>query len=90
VPGDGRLWGEPVRVNVQTTADDRGDRIPRRILLDARTVYIDRVLDQWPGGDYRYFKVKGEDGNIYILRADERRREWDLTLFRRPGREMED
>jgi len=31
------------------------------------------------GPDYCYFKVKGEDGNLYILRMDMGRAEWELT-----------
>jgi hypothetical protein len=31
-----------------------------------------------------YFKFKGNDGNLYILRLDEDRVEWDLTLFQTP------
>jgi hypothetical protein len=33
------------------------------------------------GPDYCHFKVKGEDGNLYILRMDIGRAEWELTMF---------
>jgi hypothetical protein len=47
-----------------------------------------RATTQWHGADYRYFKVKGDDGNFYILRFDEARSEWDLTMFQSPKAHM--
>ena len=39
------------------------------------------IIDQWYGADYRYVKVKDDDGGLYILRFDERRNEWALIMF---------
>lgn len=39
------------------------------------------MIDQWYGRDYRYVKVKGDDGSMYILRFDEIRNEWELIMF---------
>ena len=41
-------------------------------------------LDQWHGAQDRYFKLMGDDGNLYILRLDERRVEWELIMFQSP------
>jgi len=40
-------------------------------------------IDQWHGPHYRYFKLKGDDGNLYILRLDEARAEWGLIMVQR-------
>ncbi len=73
-------------VQVECSHDADGSELPTRIGFDGRTVAVAEVLDCWPGRDYRYFKVKGEDGALYILRHDEVRAEWELTLFeRRPA-----
>jgi hypothetical protein len=72
-----------MRVQVESFADHRGVETPRRLHLDGRTVEIVESDDQWPGADYRYFKVKGDDGNVYILRLDEPSGEWELTMFQR-------
>jgi hypothetical protein len=37
----------------------------------------------WYGPDYRYIKVRGHDGGLYILRFNEPHAEWELTMFRR-------
>jgi hypothetical protein len=71
-----------MRVHVESVADDRRIEMPRRLHLGGREVEIIESDDQWHGADYRYFKVKGDDGNVYILRFDEPRSEWELTMFR--------
>ena len=55
--------------------------MPRRFRLDGREIEAIDNLDQWHGRDYRYFKVRGDDGNLYILRLDESRGEWELIMF---------
>ena len=57
--------------------------MPRRFRLNAREIEVIDNLDQWYGAHDRYFRVKGDDGNLYILRLDEGRAEWSLTLFQR-------
>ncbi len=71
-----------MRIRVESRVDDQGTETPRMIDFDGRQVAVAETLDQWQGADYRYFKVRGEDGNLYILRLDEPRAEWELTLFR--------
>ena len=73
-----------MRVQVESYAGHRGDQTPRRFRLDGRTVEVAKVLDQWQGADHCYFKLRGEDRNLYILRLDEAARQWDLTLFETP------
>jgi hypothetical protein len=69
-----------VRIGVEAS-QDRGLETPRTIRLNRNRVEVVEVLDQWYGSDYRYCKVKGGEGAIYILRLDERRSEWHLTMF---------
>ena len=56
--------------------------MPRRFHLGRRKVKIVESDDQWYGPDYRYFKVKGDDCNVYILRFDEPSSEWDRRCSR--------
>ncbi len=46
---------------------------------------IDEILDAWLSPDHRYFKVRGDDGDIYIIRHDSLADIWDLTMFKRNG-----
>jgi len=72
-----------MRVQVQTDVGHGGVEMPRRFSLDGREIAVIENLDQWHGADHRYFKVIGDDGGTYILRLDEDRAEWELTLYQR-------
>lgn len=63
---------------VVEASQDHGIEIPRTLRLNVDQIEVVEVLDQWYGPDYRYCKVKGGDGALYILRLDE----WHLTMVR--------
>ena len=46
---------------------------------------VEEVLDQWYGPQDVFYKVRADDGNLYILRQQISApdRPWDLVLFRR-------
>jgi hypothetical protein len=46
-----------------------------------RRIDITEVMDQWYGPGYRYVKVRGRDGSVYILLFDEIRDQWELIMF---------
>lgn len=74
-----------MEVRVECYAGHRGEETPRRLHFDSRVIEVAEVLDAWIGVDHRYFKLVGDDGATYILRHDEPKGVWELTLFRRPG-----
>ena len=59
----------------------RSEESPRRFYLNERQVEVVEILDRWLAPDYRYFKVKGDDGAVYIIRHDVIRSQWELTLY---------
>jgi hypothetical protein len=59
------------------------DETPRAFVIGDRRVAVVEVLDRWLGPDHRYFKLRGDDGDLYILRHDLASSEWDLTLFQK-------
>lgn len=68
-------------VQVECYAGHRANERPLRFSLGQRRIEVVEILDQWQGPDYRYFKLKGDDGDVYILRHDETAARWELTLF---------
>ena len=60
----------------------RGEQTPRTLLLGDRRIVVVEVVDAWLAPDYRYFKVRGDDGNTYLVRNDERSSTWELTMSR--------
>ena len=41
------------------------------VFIGANVGYIIEIMDQWYGPGYRYVKVRGHDGSVYLLRLDE-------------------
>lgn len=70
-----------MRIRVECDAGDADMGKPTRFHLGDRRVEVLENLDRWFGTDYVYFKVRGGDGNLYILRLDEARDAWELTMF---------
>lgn len=70
-----------MQVQVETYVDEGSAEKLRRFRLDSRVVEVAENIDEWYGADYRYVKIKGSDGNVYILRHNEIRAEWGLTMY---------
>lgn len=70
-----------MRVRTECYAGHRGEETPRRFFLGERPVEVAEVVDRWIGEDHRYFKIRGEDDTVYILRHDERSGDWELTMY---------
>lgn len=70
-----------LNVRVECYSGHRGEETPRRFFLRQRQVDVDEVIDRWLAPDHRYFKVRGDDGAVYILRHDEPSGRWEMTMF---------
>jgi hypothetical protein len=78
---------EVLKPRVECYSGYRGEETPRRFFLGERKVEVIEVLDLWLGPDHRYFKIRGDDGGLYILRRDQGPGDWELILYEgRPGR----
>ncbi|WEX89039.1 hypothetical protein PZN02_001580 [Sinorhizobium garamanticum] len=71
-----------MQVHVETYMEEGAEKL-RRFCLNGRQIEVTENIDQWHGADYRYFKVKGSDGNVYILHRDDISTEWALTMYQR-------
>ena len=69
-------------VTVECYAGYRGEQTPRTLILGDRRIAVTEVLDAWLAPDHRYFKLRCEDGDTYLVRHDERSNTWELTMFR--------
>lgn len=72
-----------MEVHVDCYAGYRGEEVPRRLRMGSLTIAIDEIIDQWLAPDHRYFKVRGDDAGIYILRHDPFASKWEITFFQR-------
>jgi hypothetical protein len=68
-------------IRVECYSGYRGEESPRRFFLGERKVEVAEILDRWLDPAHRYFKVRGDDGGVYILRHDVPKDDWEMTLF---------
>ncbi len=52
-------------------------------LMDRRYEVKD-IIDRWYGEGARYFKVRADDDNIYLLKYDEWEDRWDFVFYQNP------
>jgi hypothetical protein len=73
-----------VKFEVECYSGRKADERPVRFRLDEREYLVEEVLDQWYGRDAQFFKVRADDGNLYILRHETSNpdRGWHLVSFR--------
>ena len=71
-----------LRIEVECYAGHRGEQTPRTLIFGELRLDVAEVLDAWLAPDYRYFKLRGADGDTYLVRHDERPDTWELTMFR--------
>jgi len=76
-------WGDGEMLQVECYAGHRGEETPRALVLGDRRVEVVELLDRWLAPDHRYFKLRGDDGDVYIVRHSESAGEWELTMFQR-------
>jgi hypothetical protein len=70
-----------MKIIVECYAGHRGDETPRRLIFDDRSIEVIEVVDRWFGPDHRYFKLRGSDRAIYIIRQDIPTHRWELTMY---------
>jgi hypothetical protein len=75
-----------MRVTVECYAGRKADERPLRFRLDEHQYAVTEVLDSWQGPEHVFFKVRADDGCIYILRhtTSVPDGDWDLVSFREP------
>ena len=73
-----------MKLYVECYSGREADERPVSFHLDSRKYLVEEQLDQWYGLDDTYFKVRADDGNLYILRHRLSSTEdaWHLEAFR--------
>jgi hypothetical protein len=76
------------RVQVECYSGYKADERPLRFFLGEIGYSVEEVLDRWYGPGSTYFRVKADDGNLYILRHswEEDPFLWTLEAFRNVSR----
>jgi hypothetical protein len=56
-----------MQVEVESYSGHKADERPVRFRLDGHDYLVEELLDQWYGQSDLFFKVRADDGNLYIL-----------------------
>jgi hypothetical protein len=70
-------------IKVECYSGYKADQRPVRFQLGGNTLEVKEIEDQWYGPSALYFRVRANDGNIYVLRHDEANDRWTLHAFRK-------
>ena len=78
-----------MNLNVECYSGRKADERPVRFRLEGREYFVEAVLDQWYDPESIFYRVRADDGNVYILRQQTSTPEgtWDLVSFRQTGNE---
>ena len=68
-------------VQVECYAGHHAEESPRRFFIGKRQIEVREIIDRWLDPAHRYFKVRGDDHGVYILRYDAQADRWDMILF---------
>lgn len=71
-------------LDVECYAGYQAEETPRALRFGQRRVTVLEVIDRWLAPDHRYFKLRGDDGAVYIVRHDREEDRWELSVYERP------
>ncbi len=68
-------------IQVECYSGRKADERPVRLWVHARQYEVEEVLDQWYGPEDAFFKIRVDDGDLYVLRHQTSvpDGEWDLS-----------
>jgi hypothetical protein len=78
-----------IKLSVECYAGRKADERPVRFWLEEKQYQVEAVLDQWYDPESIFFKVRADDGNLYILRQQTSTADWtwELVLCRQTEKE---
>ena len=76
-----------MKLKVECYSGHKADERPVRFRLEGKQYVVQAVLDQWYDPESIFYKVRADDGNVYILRQQTSTPDgqWELVSFRQAG-----
>jgi hypothetical protein len=68
-------------IRVECYAGYRAEESPRWFFIGKRRIEVVEIIDRWLEPVHSHFKVRGDDGGIYILRHDQDTDSWEMVLY---------
>lgn len=78
---------ELMKLTVECYSGRKADERPVRFRLEGKQYSVEAVLDQWYDPESIFYKIRADDGNLYILRQQTSTPDgqWGLVSFRQAG-----
>ncbi|HOO71809.1 MAG TPA: hypothetical protein PK926_08600 [Spirochaetota bacterium] len=70
-----------IKIKVRCYSGYKANERPVSFSMGEKSFNVEELVDRWYGADHTYFKVRADDGNIYILKYNDRNDEWELDFF---------
>lgn len=70
-----------MRIQVKTYSGYKGAERPVAFNIGDKVLEVKEVIDRWYGEDHEYFKLRADDGYVYIIRYNRNQDEWELTMM---------
>ena len=73
-----------MKLEVECYSGKKAEERPLRFRLEGHPYVVEEVLDQWYGPDDVFYKLRADDGNLYILKKETSTPDgvWSLVSFR--------
>jgi hypothetical protein len=76
--------GAGMIVQVQCYAGRKGDERPVRFRIGNCDYMVEEIVEQWYGPDHGFYKVRADDGNLYLLRHLSSAGTWSIEAIQKP------
>ena len=67
-------------VEVQCYAGRKADERPVRFRIGDRDYIVEEIIEQWYGPDDTFYRVRADDGKIYLLRHSTVDGTWSIEV----------
>jgi hypothetical protein len=71
-----------MKIHVECHSGHKVNERPIKFWIGDRVVFVESIEDQWHGTNALYFRIRADDGNIYVLGYDEADDIWTVKSLR--------
>ncbi|MFQ5329729.1 MAG: hypothetical protein ACE5D4_07060 [Thermodesulfobacteriota bacterium] len=65
-------------IEVEAYSGFKANERPKTFTVAGRKIEAEEIVEMWRGEEYDYFKINGDDGQLYTIRYDRGQDGWEL------------
>ncbi len=74
-----------MRIRVEAYSGYRINERPLRFWIDGTPFEVHEILDTWCGPDHQCWKIRADDGYLYMIKYDMDQDQWILEWMKKQG-----